>query len=555
MEPQSQRERFRIADLTVDVDAVSVVRDDGRSIELPRLSFDLLVALARRAPAVVGTEELIATVWAGIAISDETLTQRVALLRRALGDDARHPRYLRVVRGRGYQLLPAVEPIGAGASQARPVSHFFAWSAGITALALAAGLVAILAGRFRPPRPGDTLARMTLPSAIVTRSASVSELLERAGGYLSRHQEANNELAIELYQRALTLEPNNADALAGLSLALGQRATKFNRHGTTELRALELARRAVALDPQLGRAHHALGLALDSRGSVNAAIAAYLRAARLEERPAAALASAANLMQVEGRLAEALETDVRAARLGAPDPPLYVEIQIGSTLALLGFEPASTMWFERALELRPDNLFAAAAFARARWSEGRFAEADAIAARGLARGIRRAELPDMRGNVALRQGDRSRAKSLYAAALAVSPADLEARTRLLVLDLERPGDRAARLEHDRQGLLADIRQSRAAGDEWPESAIDETVLETAAGNRDAAFRGLDVAIGLGYRDLGALNVDPLLAPLRSDPRFGPRVERLRGLVDAERQRVLGAPWLPPALLAGTAARM
>jgi DNA-binding winged helix-turn-helix (wHTH) protein len=103
-----RRERFRIADLTLDVEAVAVTREDGRALQLPGLSFDLLVALARRAPAVVSPDELVATVWGGIAVSDETLTQRVALLRRSLGDDAKSPRYVRAVRGRGYQLVPPV---------------------------------------------------------------------------------------------------------------------------------------------------------------------------------------------------------------------------------------------------------------------------------------------------------------------------------------------------------------------------------------------------------------------------------------------------------------
>ena len=40
------RERYQIADLTLDVGAVRVTRDD-RVVSLPGLSFDLLVALAR----------------------------------------------------------------------------------------------------------------------------------------------------------------------------------------------------------------------------------------------------------------------------------------------------------------------------------------------------------------------------------------------------------------------------------------------------------------------------------------------------------------------------
>ncbi|HVT58518.1 MAG TPA: winged helix-turn-helix domain-containing protein [Thermoanaerobaculia bacterium] len=605
-----QRERFRIADLTVDVEAASVTRlglganalmsaaqaGDGQPVQLPRLSFDLLVTLARRAPAVVGADELIATVWAGIAVSDETLTQRVALLRRALGDEAKNPRYLRVVRGRGYQLVPEVvalpEPerqLPAGEQQPpeqegrapdrerQPAAwqrhrRTAAAAAALAALALllAAAVFALVAFLGR----GRTQPRATAAPAIATRSPSVPELLQRAGVYLGQHQAANNELAVELYQRALRLEPRNPQALAGLSLALGLRATKFNQHGGASDQALELAQQAVALDPRLGRAHHALGLALDSLGRVSPALAAYLRAARLEPQPAAALASAAHLLQVQGHLAEALETDLRAARAGG-DTPIYLEVQVGATLALLGFDAAATVWFERAQELRPDNVFAAVGFARARLSESRLREADEIAAQAVRRGIRRPELADVRGLVALLGGDRPRAGAFFREALAIEPGDVHAQSRLLLLGARPDGlgsaggpDRAggargygrsdgagaADLERRRRELIGDLRRGRATGDEWPDFALDEALLETAGGHGEAAIQALDVAIGLGFRDREWLLLDSMLARLRGDPRFVRRIERIRLLVDAERQRVVGAGWLPPGFLDGSAAR-
>jgi len=61
---------------------------------------------------------------------------------------------------------------------------------------------------------------------------------------------------------------------------------------------------------------------------------------------------------------------------------------------------------------------------------------------------------------------------------------------------------------------------------------------------------LDVAITLGYRDTGWLLLDPMLGGLREDSRFLRRIERIRRLVNAERQKVLGAGWLPPSLLDG-----
>lgn len=546
------RERYQIADLTLDVEAVSLLRD-GQPLQLPRLSFDLLVALARRAPDVVGFDELIDTVWAGIAVSDETLTQRVALLRKALGDEAKNPRYLRAVRGRGYQLVPEVLPVQPGddSSTAPPpeAGRRLAVAAGVAVALAALGLAAFLAvGGGRTPAA----------EAVATRSPRVPELLARAGTYLSLHQERNNELAIELYERALRLEPDNPRALAGLSLALGQRATKFNQGAAAGDRALELARRAVDRDPGLGLAHHALGLALDSKGQISGALAAYLRAAELEPQPARPLASAAHLLQVQGRLAAALETNLRAARAGDDDLP-YLEVQIGSTLALLGFDQAAAVWFERALELRPDNIFAAAAYARMRLSQARPREADAIAAQAIERGIRRPELPTIRGTVALLEGDEPRARTFFQEALEIAPDFPAARIRLLILVRQDPGGSAGvDLEGLHRELVAAARRGRTEGDEWPGSAIDEALLEAGFGHAHAALRALDVAIALGHRDADWLLLDPMLAGLRDNPRVRPdflrRIATIRRLVDAERQRVVGASWLPPALLDGAPAR-
>jgi len=531
------RERYRIADLTVDVDAVAVTRDGepGKQVPLPGLSFDLLVALARRAPSVVTADDLITAVWAGTAVSDETLTQRVALLRRALGDDAKNPRYVRAVRGRGYQLAAAVTALADSMPAPRRLRKTGpAVLATVVAALLALGITLFVVLLHRRTQPATTN---------LAASPSVQELLERAGSYLRRHQEPNNELAIELYQRALHREPDNPQALAGLSLALGQRATKFNRHGGESDQAVALAQHALARDPRLGLAHHALALAFDSKGQVSKALAGYLRAADLEPEPSAALASAANLLQVQGHLAAALETNLRAAQ-GKGETPIYLEVQMGATLAALGDDQAAAVWFERALELRPDNVFAAAAYARMRLSQNRPREADEIAAQAIRRGIRRPELAAIRGDVALLGGEDRKAKAFYQEALSIAPGFSEAETRLLLLDHREAGAVRPDLETRYRAALAGLRQGRAEGDEWPGGALNEALLATGFGDHAAALHALDIAIDLGARDADWLLLDPMLAGLRKEPAFTGRIERIRGLVAAERQRA-----------GGTAARM
>ena len=103
--------KYRLNDLTIDTGRQIVTRADD-TIPLPKLSFDLLLVLMRAAPNLVSLDELMRLVWPGIIVSPETVSQRVKLLRDALDDDPRAPRYIAGLRGRGYQVAAAVEEVG-----------------------------------------------------------------------------------------------------------------------------------------------------------------------------------------------------------------------------------------------------------------------------------------------------------------------------------------------------------------------------------------------------------------------------------------------------------
>lgn len=99
--------RYRLADLVVDVGRRAVLRGSSE-IHLSKLSFELLRTLLEAAPNVVSNEELTRRVWKGVVVGPETVTQRLKVLRDALGDDAAIPRYIGGLRGHGYRILPEV---------------------------------------------------------------------------------------------------------------------------------------------------------------------------------------------------------------------------------------------------------------------------------------------------------------------------------------------------------------------------------------------------------------------------------------------------------------
>jgi adenylate cyclase len=104
--------KYSVGDLTIDTGRQDVSRA-GETIALPKLSYDLLLALVRAAPNLVSLDELMRIVWPGIVVGPETVSQRIKLLRDALGDDPREPRYIAGLRGRGYQMMATVRELEA----------------------------------------------------------------------------------------------------------------------------------------------------------------------------------------------------------------------------------------------------------------------------------------------------------------------------------------------------------------------------------------------------------------------------------------------------------
>ena len=82
----------------------------GRTTRLEPKACDLLVLLAGRPGEVISVEQLIASVWGGKFVTSDVVTVAVHALRQAFGDNAREPRFIETVRGRGYRLTCGGQP-------------------------------------------------------------------------------------------------------------------------------------------------------------------------------------------------------------------------------------------------------------------------------------------------------------------------------------------------------------------------------------------------------------------------------------------------------------
>jgi transcriptional activator of cad operon len=89
----------------------------GETARLEARTMRLLLCLAEHAGAVVSIDELLDQVWAGVAVSPDSVYQAVASLRRILGDDPKQPAYIATVPRLGYRMVALVEPCANAAAE------------------------------------------------------------------------------------------------------------------------------------------------------------------------------------------------------------------------------------------------------------------------------------------------------------------------------------------------------------------------------------------------------------------------------------------------------
>jgi DNA-binding winged helix-turn-helix (wHTH) protein len=112
---------FSLGEWLVQPQLNRLSRSGGDDAQLEPKMMDVLVRLARSPGEVVSREDLIDAVWPEVFISESVLTRAIAGLRRALGDDARSPRFIETISKRGYRLI-GIEPVPGPVSTVAPVA-------------------------------------------------------------------------------------------------------------------------------------------------------------------------------------------------------------------------------------------------------------------------------------------------------------------------------------------------------------------------------------------------------------------------------------------------
>ena len=117
--------RARFGDFIVDSETRQLLRD-REEVHLSPKAFDLLCLLIARRPGVVAKADLFSRIWPDTFVVDANLNILVGEVRRALGDHAQAPRFIRTAHGVGYAFCgEAADVEGAAPAGAAGASRFW----------------------------------------------------------------------------------------------------------------------------------------------------------------------------------------------------------------------------------------------------------------------------------------------------------------------------------------------------------------------------------------------------------------------------------------------
>jgi adenylate cyclase len=101
---------YRFGEFTLDADQKVLLRQ-GKPLLLAPKVLETLLTLVQSSGRIIEKEVLITRLWPDTFVEESNLTYTIGQLRKTLGDDARHPRYIETIPKRGYRFIVDVEEV------------------------------------------------------------------------------------------------------------------------------------------------------------------------------------------------------------------------------------------------------------------------------------------------------------------------------------------------------------------------------------------------------------------------------------------------------------
>ncbi|MFQ6114374.1 MAG: protein kinase, partial [bacterium] len=351
--------------------------------------------------------------------------------------------------------------------------------------------------------------------------------------YYNHYRKQDNENAIELFKKALELDPDYALAYAGLGDAYAQRAWIFGFSMDWLDSAIVASSKAISIDPNLAEGYKALGLAYEFKGWYRKALEADRKAIELNPNYHQAIANMGWVNWFIGELDEALKWMKKSLSLDPTRPMQYFGLGI-IYRALDDYVRAKEM-YHKALELQPDLGYAHWELSTIYLEEGKYQQALESSQKILTLNPKDFTGLIATGDVELFSGKFTQAKQYYEKAIEIdsSRGDVFARLGFILWKTGEKDQAQKMFDY----CLRVAREQLGQGNEHWVIPYIVAGIYAIQGNKEEAYKWLQQAIDRGWRFYRYAIRDPLFENLHEDEQFQQMMAHVKATIDEMRKRI------------------
>ncbi len=350
--------------------------------------------------------------------------------------------------------------------------------------------------------------------------------------HYNRYRKQDNENAIELFKKALELDPGFALAYSGLGDSYGQRTNRFGYPPEWLDESIKASQKAISLDPKLSEGYKALGLAYYVKGWYQKSIEANQKAIELNPNNAQAVGNLATCYSHRGQFDKAMPWFKKELILEPTFP--YPYALIGNVYLSLNDYTKAEQWLNKALELQSDFTTANNGLIDCYLAQGKYKQAVEHSQKYLSlvpnylSGLNRAGLAE------LLSGNYEQAEQYYQKSIEIRPTETNL-TYLGYIYWKRERQNEARKLLNQSLFLC--QKELEQGNEYWLIPYNIAAINAIQGNKEEASRWLQKAIDAGWRDFRLGMRDPLLENLHGDEKFKQMMAEVKAIVDEMRKRI------------------
>lgn len=363
-----------------------------------------------------------------------------------------------------------------------------------------------------------------------TKDIRAYESYVKGREYYHRYKKEDNEQAIELYKKAIELDPDYALAHAGLGDAYTQKVIRF---GFPEAEwfdpAIEEAQKAISLDPNLAEGYKALGSAYGFvKGWWRKAVEALQKAVEANPNSALACGALAECYNMIGELDKAFPFSKKAIALSPADA--FPCTDLGDIYYGLDDPVRAERWYKKALELQPDLDVAHAGLIGLYFDLGEYNKAIEQSQTYLSKvpGNPSAWMIEFAALAEFFSGHYEKAQEYYQK-IGIQPVELG-----YIYWKARRKDEAKKLFQEN---LDRLHKRLEEGDESNGIGVSMAAIYAVQGKKEEALKWLQRAVDAGWRYYNYASRYPLLENIREDERFKRIIDETKAKVAEMRRRV------------------